>query len=201
MNKQFIIEQIIARLDAELARYAKAARAAQADATDEQSKAENKYDTRGLEASYLAHGQSRQAKETEQAREQYAATAWRAFAPDEPIETGALIALESAGERCWYFLGPAAGGTEVACENEEVLVVTPQSPLGRLLVGKRRDDRVEMGCGQGTHDLSRDLGGLKVRARPRFILPHSSCPAWQETVSGRATHLPRGKPRTGRSWA
>lgn len=148
VDKQTLVAQIIARLDAELNRYDRAARVAQADATDEQSRAENKYDTRGLEASYLAHGQSRQLVETAQARDQYLALPVRAFAADEPIGTGALVELETAHERVWYFLGPAAGGTEVVCEDREVLVITPQSPVGQHLIGKRQHDRVETGTGK-----------------------------------------------------
>jgi hypothetical protein len=63
VNKQFLIQKVLAALAAELSGYERSARAAHAEATDEQSKAENKYDTRGLEASYLARGQSRQAAE------------------------------------------------------------------------------------------------------------------------------------------
>ena len=151
VNKPLLVSQIIAQLDAELSRYGKAARAAHAEATDEHSRAENKYDTRGLEASYLAHGQSRQVLETEQARERYAALPMRAFEPDEPIGVGAAVELESGGERLWYFLGPAAGGTEAACENEEVFVVTPSSPLGQLLVGKRRGEMIRLG--RATHRI------------------------------------------------
>ena len=147
MNKTDLVARIVAHLDAELARYFQAARAAQADATDEQSRAENKYDTRGLEASYLAHGQSRQAMETGQAREQFMALDTRDFPPGEPIGIGALIELEGEGERLFYFLGPAAGGTEVVCDGHEVLVITPTAPLGRLLHGKRPGERVEMAVG------------------------------------------------------
>ena len=63
MNKSALIKKIVEHLSAELALYHKAARATHAEATHEQSKPENKYDTRGLEASYLARGQSRQAAE------------------------------------------------------------------------------------------------------------------------------------------
>ena len=122
MNKAAIVADIIAQLDAELERYARAARDAQTGATDEQSKPENKYDTRGLEASYLAHGQSRQALETVQARQQLAAMAIRD--------------LDDDGERMWYLVAPAAGGREVFCE-VEITVVTPVSPLGGQLMGKR----------------------------------------------------------------
>ncbi len=145
MNKPFLIAQIIARLDAELRRYARAAQVAHTEATDEHSRAENKYDTRGLEASYLAHGQSNQVIETERAREQYASLPLRAFGSDEPICVGALVELETAGEHLWYFLGPAAGGTEVESEGQEVLVITSQAPLGQLLMGKRRGEQIMMG--------------------------------------------------------
>ena len=63
MNKQAVIEAIVAKLVAELQVYLNAANASRAEATPESSKPENKYDTRGLEAAYLARGQSRQAKE------------------------------------------------------------------------------------------------------------------------------------------
>ena len=144
MNKASVVQQIIAHMDAELRRYAKAAQVAHAEATDEQSRAENKYDTRGLEASYLAHGQSRQGVETGQAREQYASLPLRAFEPAEPVGIGALVELEHAGESLWYFLGPAAGGVEVLCGSVEVLVITPLSPLGRLLLGKRQGEQIQL---------------------------------------------------------
>ena len=60
MNKRELVNQIIQQLTGEVEVLFKAARAAHAEATHEQSKAEDKYDTRGLEASYLARGQSRQ---------------------------------------------------------------------------------------------------------------------------------------------
>ena len=142
MDKRLLIQKIVAQLDAELDRYTQAARAAQADATDDQSKAENKYDTRGLEASYLAHGQSRQAMETAQAREQFAALDARTFGPGEPVGIGALVELEGDGEDVFYFVGPSAGGTEIIHEGQEVLVITGQSPLGRRLMGRREGERL-----------------------------------------------------------
>jgi hypothetical protein len=51
MNKKVLIQKIIAKLTSELAVYFRAAQASRAEATHEQSKAESKYDTRGLEAS------------------------------------------------------------------------------------------------------------------------------------------------------
>jgi transcription elongation GreA/GreB family factor len=144
-NKRAFVGKIIAQLDAELEGYAKSARAAHADATDPQNKAENKYDTRGLEASYLAHGQSRQAAETEQARQQYLALPLRDFGKQEAIDLGAFVELAGEEGSAFYFLGPSAGGAEIAHDKKTVLVITPVSPLGRQLVGLKHGDRAEIG--------------------------------------------------------
>jgi transcription elongation GreA/GreB family factor len=147
VNKTTLIKKIIEHLAAELAVYHKAARAAHAEATHEQSRAENKYDTRGLEASYLARGQSKQAAEIAQAMEQFQKIPERNFEKSEPIDIGALIELKGGGESSFYFMGPRAGGTEVACEKKEILVITPQSPLGQQLVGKKQGERVLLTIG------------------------------------------------------
>jgi len=148
MNKQEVLNLIIAKLieDAEL--YLRAARSAQFEATDEQSKAENKYDTRGLEASYLARGQSRQAAETEQALSQFQALPSRPFAPDDLIDIGALVELKGPREKAFYFIGPSMGGIEVIYEGREITVITPPSPLGQQLVGHKTGDKVTLPSGQ-----------------------------------------------------
>jgi len=62
-SKSALLERIRAELRARFERLAAAAREAHAAATDPGSKAESKYDTRNLEASYLATGQARQVEE------------------------------------------------------------------------------------------------------------------------------------------
>lgn len=147
MNKRALVKKIIEQLASELSLYHKAARAAHAEATHEQSKAENKYDTRGLEASYLARGQSKQAAEIIQAIEQFEKMAVREFEAKEPIDLGAFVELESDSERSFYFIGPRAGGTEILHQKKEVMVITPQSPLGQQLVGKKQGDGLQMQIG------------------------------------------------------
>src|SRR4051812_26647871 len=103
MTKAHLIKQIVASLSESLAVLQKAARAAHAEATHESSKAENKYDTRGLEAAYLAGGQARQAKEILDSIELYEALATKAFAPGEPIALTALVELQTDGDSSHYF--------------------------------------------------------------------------------------------------
>lgn len=144
VNKPALLRQIIAALQAELDGYNRSARAAHSEATDEQSRAENKYDTRGLEASYLARGQSRQALEVIEAIQYFSAMGTRDFGSNEAVDLGALVELEESGATSYYFIGPRSGGLEIEHENHPILVITPQSPLGQRLVGRRVGDTLQM---------------------------------------------------------
>jgi transcription elongation GreA/GreB family factor len=52
--------------------------------------------------------------------------------------------LETDQERSWYFIAGRAGGTEVKLGKSEVLVITPQSPLGEQLLGKKQGERLQI---------------------------------------------------------
>ena len=144
MNKRALIQKIVAKLTDELGVYFRAAQNSRAEATDEQSKAENKYDTRGLEASYLARGQSKQAAELEAAIVEFEKLGARKFVAGDAIDVGALVELEISGEKSFYFIGPRAGGTEVVQDKQEILVITPQSPLGAQLMEKKSGDQPQL---------------------------------------------------------
>lgn len=141
MNKTQLKKKIVAALSESLGVLEKAARASHAEATHESSKAENKYDTRGLEAAYLAGGQARQAKELQDSITVYESLAIRDFGPDNAIDLTALVEMESDGTKGWYFIGPKNGGLEVKMGRNEITVITPQSPLGQNLMGKKAGDR------------------------------------------------------------
>ena len=147
MNKRAIIQKITAKLAGELEIYFRAAQFSRAEATHESNQAENKYDTRGLEASYLARGQSKQAAELESAIAEYQKLGAKKFAATDPIAVGALVELEHGGESSLYFVGPRAGGTEVLHDRKEILVITPQSPLGVQLMGKKSGDQPQLTFG------------------------------------------------------
>jgi hypothetical protein len=144
VNKKKLIEAVIEKLRADLELYHKAAVFARAEATDEQSKAENKYDTRGLEASYLARGQSRQAAEVGLAIAYFEKLPMRDFGAADPIDAGALVELQTGSEKSLYLLGARAGGTEIEFDGKEVLVITLESPLGSQLAGKKAGDKWPM---------------------------------------------------------
>jgi hypothetical protein len=143
ISKRIIIGKIVEQLTEQLATLAGASRAMHADASDEQNKAEDKYDTRGLESAYLASSQARLATEAEQALATYQMLELLKFPKDTPIDVTALVELDCQGESVWYFLGPKSGGMEIRHNGTEVLVITPESPLGQQLIGKKLGDRIQ----------------------------------------------------------
>lgn len=144
MDKALLRDAIVKQLTAELDTLTRAAFMAREEATSEESKAENKYDTRGQEAAYLAEGQARLALELQETVTTYQTLALADFPPGSAIDLGAVITLENRGKSSTYFLGPRSGGLEVEVAGEKLIVVTPQSPLGRQLPGRHVGDVVQL---------------------------------------------------------
>ncbi len=150
MNKSAIRDAILEQLRAALALQAGAALLARDEAISEESRAESKYDTHGQEAAYLAEGQAKLAGEIETSLALYDGLALPAFPPESVIALGAVIELGTRTRSSWYFLGPRAGGIELCVAGRDILVLTPQSPLGRQFLGKRVGETVQMPGRSGT---------------------------------------------------
>lgn len=73
----------------------------------------------------------------------------RKYGLDDVVIPSALVELELNGSRAFYFMAPAGGGLVMRVDGRPVQVITPQSPLGEALLGKRAGDRVEVAIGSG----------------------------------------------------
>ena len=137
MDKLEIVAAMMADLERELQRQKAANEQASSGATDSEAKAESKWDTQGLEASYLARGYAQQF-ETLTAQVETV----RNFEPREfsgrAIGIGALIDCEVNGYRSLFFLFHCCGGKELMIDGKEVTVITLESPVGSALVNKRQ---------------------------------------------------------------
>ena len=156
MDKQQLLQKIIATLEADLALFTTAARVAHEAATHEECLPDNKYDTTALEASYLAQGQANRAQEIRLSLEDYRNLTLQAFNDETPVRLTALVTLEDeAGNQRRLFLGPQAGGMKILDGDAEVVVITPASPLGRSLLGKQTGDELQAGdtAGATTYTL------------------------------------------------
>lgn len=130
----------------------RAHRATLEGATHEEAKPENDKDTRALEQSYLARGEALRIEELRQGLLAVKAMTTRGFAPDEPVTVGALVVTEQDGSTGTLLLAPFGGGTRLG--GGAVQVVTPQSPLGRALLGKRAGDDCEVVLAGRTREVT-----------------------------------------------
>lgn len=142
MDKSALRSSILRQLEADLALQTRAALTSRDEATSEESKAQNKYDTRGQEAAYLAEGQARLVAEIHESITLYASMPLPAFAATDPVALGAVVTLNGADQPQLCFIGPRAGGLELTHDGQTLLVLTPASPLGRMLLGRRVGESV-----------------------------------------------------------
>jgi hypothetical protein len=153
MDKERILKAVLSELEEDLRRQLAAQETAAAGATHVEAKAETKWDTCGLEQSYLARGHAQQfealAKQVEELR---------AFsAPDfsgKPIGAGALIEAEMSGERIFFVLLNCGGGVELTDDGHEITVITPESPVGTALRDKRQGQTYSFRSGEEGKILS-----------------------------------------------
>ncbi|MDB4956335.1 MAG: Transcription elongation factor [Myxococcales bacterium] len=141
VTKAALKAELVALLAAALETARRAHAAALEGATHAEAKPENNKDTRGLEQSYLARGQAQRVAELEAGLADVSALALRTFGPQDPIAMSAFVTAEEDDQRLRLFIAPHGGGSVLA---SSVQVVTPASPLGHALLGKRVDDDVEV---------------------------------------------------------
>lgn len=136
MDKMAILKAVRAALEEELRRQLAAQEMAADGATHAEARAETKWDTCGLEQSYLARGHAKQFETLARQVEEL-----RAFVPPDfsgrSIGPGALIETEMDGETFLFFLLHCGGGTVIEIDRREITVITPDSPVGAALIGKR----------------------------------------------------------------
>ncbi len=137
VDKKLIMNLLIKQLEANLEMLVQSALEAKQAATSEESKPENKYDTRGLEASYLAGAQAERSLKIQNEIDQLRRFVLRDYSNTTSIDLTALIEVKLNSEVIkTFFLLPFAGGTKLELNNSSYLVLTPVSPVGHHLVGK-----------------------------------------------------------------
>ncbi|HHA19028.1 MAG TPA: transcription elongation factor, partial [Methylophaga sp.] len=134
MNKSLLLKHIVEKLDAIHQGAINAAMQAYNTATHEENVAENKYDTLGLGAAYLAQGQSQRVAECEADLTEFKKLPATVFSSYSPIDIDALVCLkDELGASQTLFLGPAAGGLKLSFDQKWITLITLSAPLGATL--------------------------------------------------------------------
>jgi transcription elongation GreA/GreB family factor len=150
MDKATVIAALQAAVRSDLDALTRMVAAARDEATSSESKAENKYDTRATEASYLAAGQGKRLAELQ------ALSGWLdqldAARPHSACGLGALVHLMRDDSEAWILLSPH-GGHQARVEGQMVQLVSASAPLGRVLGGLGAGDGEEVDTPRGRQVL------------------------------------------------
>jgi transcription elongation GreA/GreB family factor len=147
MDKQFLVEQLTSRLRESVQVARKAGEAAAEEARAGATPAEKREDARvAMEYAGLARGQKDRA-----ARTAAEVTLLESFRPRPlpakgPIALGAVVEVEDGSQGRTFFLAPVGAGVELHGPGGDgfLSVVTPASPIGKAVIGKRVGDTVEV---------------------------------------------------------
>jgi len=138
--KDQLVSQITARLRQQLATMTDAAKTAHEASTGDEGKAEGKYATRALEASYLAGAQAEQSQALSHSLHIFESLQLDDFPPDAKAGAGALVETELDGEINYFLLTPCAGGITIPYEAGELTTLSPEAPLYQDLLDKQAGD-------------------------------------------------------------
>ena len=147
MQKAQAIDALRTTYRLELAAVEQASAAARDETTNAETKQEGKYDTRAIEASYLARGQAVRVAALRQL------TAWFEQLQARPcteIQVGALFQLEGSSD--WMFMAPV-GGSGADLDGQRIKVISPASPLGKALSELEPGDEATLASPQGRRSV------------------------------------------------
>jgi transcription elongation GreA/GreB family factor len=151
-NKKKLIQDFIHQLENELEIMKAAAIATHEAAISEEAKPENEYDTRALEASYLAKAQDKRVAELREVITLLRKLMFKDFAPTDSIDLTALVKIKLDGKPSTVLVLPAGGGVSLEHNSVRVSIVTPQSVLGETIMGLHIGDHIEFEIGQQTRE-------------------------------------------------
>ncbi len=147
MTKAELVKTFANFLQEELQSLIEAAKATYEAATHEESKPENEYDTRGLEASYLAGAQAKRVGEIREVLHQFQTLEFKDFASTDPVLSTALVDVSINGKNSRLLFMPKGGGVNLRFEGQTIQIVTPHSLLGEAILGSKVGDEVEYEVG------------------------------------------------------
>lgn len=147
MDKTFLVEQLAERLRESVHVARQAEKAAMVEAREGATAAEKREDARvSQENSSLARGQGQRADKL--VAELKALMEFRParLSPKAPITVGAIVEVEDEALGRTFFLAPAGAGVELSGPGGDgfLSVVTPASPIGKAVLGRRVGDSVEV---------------------------------------------------------
>ncbi len=143
-EKRKLHSLLLETLKSELNATLRATETAKEGATHEDVVAKSKYDTHGLELSYLAGSQFERARLVESKIAILENSLFSDFSEIDPIDVGALVFLNGKAPKAQaHLISNIAAGLDLNFQDEKKLVIFPDSPLGKSLIGLTQGDTID----------------------------------------------------------
>lgn len=142
IDKVKILHELTSRVQKDLDQAKEALSTARQHASEEGLKAEGKYDTRSIEAGYLAGALQVRVTELEQ---EMALLGEISFEFDyHQLSIGSLAEIELNQNRRFYFISSTSGGSLINIDNCPILVISAFSPIAAAAIGLTVGDTFEV---------------------------------------------------------
>ncbi len=144
ISKKKIVESLIEKLNSELIEVENAARSTRDLATADDLKSEGKYDTRAIEASYLASAQNKRVEEIKLDIQMLEDLEVHVEASAVKLQLGSLGLIRCNGQERLYFISSTSGGSMLMIDSQPVLVISVFSPIGDAALGLGAGENFEV---------------------------------------------------------
>ncbi len=142
--KKFIKEQLLNKVNNELMELESSAKSAYDLNTATDLKSEGKYDTRAVEAGYLAGALKKRVDELKLELQLYEEIEVKEFLKTEQVAIGAIIELEYLKKSQKYYLSSTGGGHFIDTDLGSILVISVFSPIGCEVLGLKIGESFEV---------------------------------------------------------
>ncbi|MBK7536933.1 MAG: GreA/GreB family elongation factor [Myxococcales bacterium] len=149
MDKQDLVDQLILRLRAAASAALSASEASAQEAKEGATPAEKREDARAAhQASTLGKAQTRRAQQAIAEIDSLGTFRPGPLTAKAPIAVGAVVEIEDveSGEGRTFFLAPVGAGVTLTGPGGDgyLSVVTPSSPVGRAVLGRRAGEVIDV---------------------------------------------------------
>lgn len=144
MNKKIILDLFKTQLENELQLLEAQIKQTRDEATHEESKPENEYDTRALETGYLVKAQSKRLLDAKETLAVFKHAVVKDYTVNDPIGPTALVEVNIQNKPTLFLFMPSGGGVTVEYNQRKIQVMTATSPMGEALVGLKQGDFISL---------------------------------------------------------
>ncbi|MCO4792236.1 MAG: GreA/GreB family elongation factor [Bacteriovoracaceae bacterium] len=145
--KEKVKTALINLLTKELDDLERIARSTKEQAIDSEMGQEDKWDTRRIEASYLAGAQAKRVEEIK--RDLNLIKSLEIQESSETVSLSSIISVEHEDKKDKYFMSPTYSSHTLEIEGNQIQALSIHSPLGKGLIGSDENESIEIETPKG----------------------------------------------------